>query len=99
LAPPHPLGEVRQLGPQDGRLDLGDAGVGAEMDVLVLAARAPVVAQLADALGQPLVVRRYGAGVAVRAERLAGIEAVAGGNGGMADRAAVVAAAARLGGG
>src|SRR6185295_14138161 len=70
--------EALQLHPEEGGLDLVEAGVRPGFLVHVLGFGS-VVAKLAQASGQCIVARDDGAAVAQRAEVLAGVEAEAGG--------------------
>ena len=89
------LGEDLELGQQDGGLQGVEAAIHAHADVVVAAVLA-VAGDLADDLGELVVVGEYGAAVAIAAERLAGEEAGAGDGAEVARHAALVARAEAL---
>ena len=89
------LGQDLELGQQDGRLQGVEAAIHAHADVVVAAVLA-VAGDLADDLGELVVVGEDGAAVAIAAERLAGEEAGAGDGAEVARHAALVAGAEAL---
>ncbi len=89
------LGQDFELGQQDGSLQSVEAAIHAHADVVV-AAVLPVAGNLADDLGQCVVVGEERATVAVAAQRLAGEEAGAGDGAEVARHAALVARAEAL---
>lgn len=89
------LGQDLELGQQDGGLQGVEAAIHAHSDVVV-AAVLPVAGDLADELGELVVVGEDRTAVAVAAERLAGEEAGAGDGAEVARHAALVAGAEAL---
>jgi len=89
------LGQDLELGQQDRGLQGVEAAVHAHADVVVAAVLA-VAGDLADDLGELVVVGEDGAAVAIAAERLAGEEAGAGDGAEVARHAALVAGAEAL---
>ncbi len=86
-APPGPLAEPRQPRPEDGRLQLVEAGVHAGLLVMV-AVGLSAVAQPPDPCRQRAIVGDDGAAVTERAEILGRIEAERAGDADRADRTA-----------
>lgn len=89
------LGQDLELGQQDGGLQGVEAAIHAHADVVVAAVLA-VAGDLADDLGEPVVVGEDRPAVAVAAERLAGEEAGAGDGAEVARHTALVAGAEAL---
>ena len=85
LARHHLVFEDGQLLEQDRRLDRVEAGIQADMDIVVLRLALAVEGEGAELCGEGIVIGEHRAAVAVAAERLGRIEA---GRGDKAERAA-----------